>query len=79
MPCLRSGGAMYLRPVLFGSGPRIGLQPSNEYHLIVMAMPVGDYYKGGLSTPVAATVVEGFDRAAPRGVGNVKVCCKYDP
>jgi hypothetical protein len=39
----------------------------------VLVLPVSDYYKGGLS-PVTAVVVEGYDRAAPRGVGNVKVC-----
>ena len=25
-----SGGALYVRPLLFGSGPRIGLQPADE-------------------------------------------------
>lgn len=52
---------------------RIGLQPSDEYKLIVMVMPVADYYRGGLSKSVPALVVEDFDRAAPKGVGNVKV------
>jgi branched-chain amino acid aminotransferase len=48
VPPYGSGGALYLRPLLFGSGPRIGLSPADEYTFLVMAMPVGDYYKVGL-------------------------------
>lgn len=67
---------MYIRPVLFGSGPRIGLQPSDEYTFAVLVLPVADYYQGGLR-PVTAVVVEDYDRAAPRGVGHVKVAGNY--
>lgn len=69
-------GALYLRPLLFGSGPRIGLQPSDEYTLLVMAIPVGDYYKGGAKANTAV-VMEDYDRAAPKGVGHVKVAGNY--
>lgn len=72
VPPYGSGGALYLRPLLFGSGPRIGLQPADEYTLLVMAIPVGDYYKGGMK-PTTAVVMEDYDRAAPKGVGHVKV------
>lgn len=41
-----------------------------------MVLPVADYYKGGLKG-VHAVVVEDFDRAAPRGVGNAKVAGNY--
>eukprot|EP00597_Dinobryon_sp_UTEXLB2267_P005604 CAMPEP_0170080610 /NCGR_PEP_ID=MMETSP0019_2-20121128/16708_1 /TAXON_ID=98059 /ORGANISM="Dinobryon sp., Strain UTEXLB2267" /LENGTH=256 /DNA_ID=CAMNT_0010294673 /DNA_START=465 /DNA_END=1235 /DNA_ORIENTATION=- len=77
LPPYGTGGALYIRPVLFGSGPRVGLQPSDEYRLVVMVMPVADYYRGGLSRAVTALVADGFDRAAPRGVGNVKVAGNY--
>eukprot|EP00566_Odontella_aurita_P010708 CAMPEP_0113596214 /NCGR_PEP_ID=MMETSP0015_2-20120614/40190_1 /TAXON_ID=2838 /ORGANISM="Odontella" /LENGTH=405 /DNA_ID=CAMNT_0000503661 /DNA_START=48 /DNA_END=1264 /DNA_ORIENTATION=+ /assembly_acc=CAM_ASM_000160 len=77
VPPYGSGGALYLRPLLFGSGPRIGLQPADEYTFLVMVIPVGDYYKGGLASPVDALIIEDFDRAAPRGVGNVKVAGNY--
>jgi branched-chain amino acid aminotransferase len=76
VPPYGSNGALYLRPVLFGSGPRIGLQPADEYTFLIMAIPVGDYYKGGLA-PVPAVVISDFDRAAPRGVGGVKVAGNY--
>ena len=77
VPPYGSGGALYIRPLLFGSGPRIGLQPADEYIFLILVIPVGDYYKGGLSTPVDALIIEDFDRAAPRGVGNVKVAGNY--
>jgi branched-chain amino acid aminotransferase len=77
VPPYGSGGALYIRPLLFGSGPRIGLQPADEYTFLIMVIPVGDYYKGGLASPVSALLIEDFDRAAPRGVGNVKVAGNY--
>ncbi|CAM9216142.1 unnamed protein product [Choristocarpus tenellus] len=76
VPPYGSGGALYIRPLLFGSGARIGLQPSDEYTLLVMAIPVGNYYKGGMK-PTTAVVIEDFDRAAPKGVGHVKVAGNY--
>jgi branched-chain amino acid aminotransferase len=43
-------GALYMRPVLFGTMPNIGAasQPSNEATLIVLASPVWDYFAGGM-------------------------------
>ena len=76
VPPYGSNGALYLRPLMFGSGPRIGLQPADEYTFLILAIPVGDYYKSGLS-PTSALIIEDFDRAAPRGVGNVKVAGNY--
>lgn len=77
VPPYGSNGALYLRPLLFGSGPRIGLQPADEYTLLIMVLPVADYYEGGLSKPVSGLIIEDFDRAAPRGVGSVKVAGNY--
>lgn len=77
VPPYGSGGALYIRPLLFGSGPKIGLQPADEYTFLILVIPVGDYYKGGLAAPVDGLLIEDFDRAAPRGVGNVKVAGNY--
>ncbi|CAM9184014.1 unnamed protein product [Chrysoparadoxa australica] len=76
VPPYGSDGALYIRPLLFGSGPRIGLQPADEYTLLIMVMPVGNYYKGGMK-PTTAVVVEDYDRAAPKGVGSAKVAGNY--
>lgn len=77
VPPYGSNGALYIRPLLFGSGPRIGLQPADEYTFLILVIPVGDYYKGGLSSPVDALIIPDFDRAAPQGVGAVKVAGNY--
>eukprot|EP00752_Nemacystus_decipiens_P007484 g6686.t1 len=76
VPPYGSQGALYLKPLLFGSGARIGMQSSDEYTLLVMAIPVGNCFKGGFK-PTTAVVIEDYDRAAPRGVGAVKVAGNY--
>ena len=76
VPPYGSDGALYIRPLLIGSGPRIGVTPADEYIFLILVVPVGDYYKGGL-TPVSAVVMDDYDRAAPQGVGNVKVAGNY--
>ncbi len=76
VPPYGSGGSLYLRPLLFGSGPRIGLQPSEEYTFLIMVIPVGNYYGAGLEPQNALTITD-YDRAAPRGMGAVKVAGNY--
>ena len=76
VPPYGTGGSMYIRPLLIGTGPQIGVAPASEYTFLVMVMPVGPYYKGGLK-PVRALVVDEYDRAAPNGMGDVKVGGNY--
>jgi branched-chain amino acid aminotransferase len=38
-------GALYLRPLLMGSGPILGLAPAPEYTFLIYAAPVGNYFK----------------------------------
>ena len=76
VPPYGTGGSLYIRPLLIGSGPQIGVAPADEYTFLVMVMPVGPYYKGGLK-PVKAVICDNYDRAAPRGVGHVKVAGNY--
>ncbi len=70
-------GALYLRPMVFGSGASLGVAPSEWYHFVVYASPVGAYFKaeGGVALEVSDT----FHRAAPKGVGNVKSISNYAP
>lgn len=76
VPPYGTGGALYIRPVLIGTTPRIGIRPSDTYELIILVIPVGPYYKGGIK-PVDALVMDGFDRAAPLGTGRFKVAGNY--
>jgi branched-chain amino acid aminotransferase len=79
IPPYGSNGSLYIRPFVFGSGAKLGLDPSDEYQFIIMVFPVGDYYKGGMGSPVSALIKYGFDRAAPYGQGNVKLGGNYAP
>jgi len=78
VPPFGSGGAMYIRPFLFGHGAKLGLGPAPEYSLCFIGSPVGAYYKGGLQA-IDGIVVDGFDRAAPSGVGHIKAAGNYAP
>jgi len=46
-------------------------------YFYILPCSLGDYYKGGLSSKVKCIVSEEYDRAAPRGVGHVKVAGNY--
>ena len=76
LPPYGTGGSMYVRPLLFGSGEQIGVAPADEYTFLVLVTPVGAYYKGGLQA-VKAMVQDEYDRAAPRGTGHIKVGGNY--
>jgi branched-chain amino acid aminotransferase len=76
VPPYGTGASLYLRPFLIGSSPHIGVHPSEDYLLIMLASPMGPYYKDGFF-PVKAYIQEEFDRAAPRGVGNIKAAGNY--
>ncbi len=76
MPPYGTGASMYIRPLLLGTSARIGVSPSEDYSLFALAMPVGPYYKNGF-IPIDGYVHDRYDRAAPRGVGNVKVGGNY--
>ena len=76
VPPYGTGGSLYVRPLLIGTGAQIGVGPADEYTFIVLVVPVGPYYKGGLQ-PVRALVYDEYDRAAPLGVGHVKLAGNY--
>jgi branched-chain amino acid aminotransferase len=72
-------GALYLRPLLLGTGPILGLGPAPYYDFVVFASAVGAYFKGGQLTPIDLVVEEEFHRAAPRGMGGTKAAGNYSP
>lgn len=76
IPPYGSGSSLYIRPLLLGTSGLVGVKPSTEYIFIVLCTPVGPYFKTGLK-PVKLIVEEVFDRAAPAGVGDVKVGGNY--
>lgn len=77
VPPFGTGGSLYVRPFMFGSGPKLGLGPSPEYVFAVFANPVGSYYRTGSKSSLDGLVNEQYDRAAPRGCGDVKCAGNY--
>lgn len=75
VPPYESGGTLYIRPLLLGVGAGIGVHPAPEYLFTIFCMPVGPYFKGGL-TPTHF-IVSDYDRAAPKGTGAAKVGGNY--
>lgn len=75
VPPYGTGATLYLRPLLIGVGDNIGVKPAPEYIFTVFCMPVGPYFKGGL-TPTNF-IVSDYDRAAPQGTGAAKVGGNY--
>ena len=71
-----TGASLYIRPLLFGSGARVGVSPSDEYTFLIFVSPVGPYFKEGFS-PVSIQIVHDSDRAAPMGTGRYKVGGNY--
>lgn len=76
VPPHASQGALYVRPLAFGSSAHLSLSPSSEYVFVVYVHPFSTYMG---TTAVDAVILEDFDRAAPRGTGAAKVGGNYAP
>jgi len=76
IPPYGTGAALYLRPLLVGSGAEVGVKPASEYLFLVFASPVGPYFKEGFN-PVKIAIIRDSDRAAPLGTGTFKVGGNY--
>jgi len=76
IPPYGTGGSLYLRPLLIGSGAKVGVSPADEYLFLVFVTPVGPYFKEGFK-PVKMQLIRDYDRAAPLGTGHIKVGGNY--
>lgn len=76
VPPYGTGASLYIRPLLIGTGPQIGVHPADEYLFIVFVMPVGPYYKEGFH-PIKVIIDRDHDRAAPLGTGHIKAGGNY--
>jgi len=83
VPPAGAPAALYLRPLLLGTGPRIGLAPADAYTLVVLATPVGEGGAGRLpaagatAAGVTAVITDAHDRSAAGGLGGVKAGANY--
>jgi branched-chain amino acid aminotransferase len=76
VPPATSQSFLYIRPILFGSGPQMALAPPNEFTLAMYVGPSLPYH-GNMA--IDALILDDFDRAAPRGTGSGKVGGNYAP
>ena len=76
LPPYESGASLYIRPLVIGTGPQVGVRPANEYLFIIFVSPVGPYFKDGFK-PTPMAILRGYDRAAPLGTGTIKVGGNY--
>lgn len=77
VPPHASNALLYIRPILFGgSDAQLGLVGATRARFCVYVVPVRAYHG---TAPLAALILEAFDRAAPRGTGSAKVGGNYAP
>jgi branched-chain amino acid aminotransferase len=69
-------GDLYIRPILFGSGQMLGVNPATEYTFIIYMSPVGPYFKSGFSG-VRISITDEYHRAPLCGTGGVKAIGNY--
>ncbi len=76
IPTYESGATLYIRPLIIGITPQVGVKPAKDYLFIIFVTPVGPYFKGGFSTN-PYVIVRDYDRSAPLGTGVYKVGGNY--
>ena len=76
IPTYESGATLYLRPLLIGVSPQVGVHPAKDYLFLIFVTPVGPYFKGGFSAN-PYVIIRDYDRAAPLGMGTFKVGGNY--
>jgi len=69
-------GSLYLRPFMYASEVFLGVKPSSEYLFLVIASPVGSYFKSK-DTSISLWVSQELTRAAPGGTGAAKCGGNY--
>ena len=69
-------GSLYLRPFMFATEVFLGVKPASEYLFVVLASPVGAYFKNKASA-ISVWVSETYTRAALGGTGAAKCGGNY--
>jgi branched-chain amino acid aminotransferase len=75
-PEVEAQASLYLRPLVWGTGPVLGVKPSPEYTFLVYASPVGPYFKEGFN-PIKLYITKDYHRAVLGGTGGVKAIGNY--
>ncbi|KFO26235.1 Branched-chain-amino-acid aminotransferase, mitochondrial [Fukomys damarensis] len=74
-----AGTSLYVRPVLIGNEPSLGVGCVTQALLFVILCPVGSYFPGDSMAPVSLLADPTFIRAWMGGVGDYKLGGNYGP
>lgn len=77
IPPYESGASLYLRPILVGINPQLGIKSANDVMFAVMASGVGTYSGAKALKPGTAVMSRNYDRAATYGSGGYKLGANY--
>ena len=77
LPPYGHNASMYIRPLLLGVNPQLGIASSKEVLFMVMCGPVGTYSGAKGLSPKTAVISRNYDRAAPFGTGRFKIAANY--
>ncbi|MBQ8061513.1 MAG: branched-chain amino acid aminotransferase [Bacteroidales bacterium] len=69
--------SLYLRPVLFGMNPQLGIHSARDVMFVVMCSPVGTYSGDKSLAPANAVISRNYDRSATHGSGCHKLGANY--
>lgn len=67
------GSSLYIRPLMFGTDPILGVKIGDTFKFIVLIGPAGVYY----STPINVLIQDNYVRAFPGGTGFAKAAGNY--
>ena len=76
LPPYGTGATLYIRPIMVGTTPKVGVAPASEFEFCVVVTPIGPYYPAGFGT-TPFVINRHVDRAAPLGTGQYKVGGNY--
>ena len=77
IPPYGTGASLYIRPILFGVGAMLRLEPSLYYEFRVFVSPVGPYFSSKKMQAIKFYLALDYDRAAPQGIGSFKAGSNY--
>jgi len=69
-------GSMYIRPIVWGTSPALGVGAASDYTFVIYVSPVGPYFKGGIKL-LNLKIETNYHRAAAKGIGNAKAIGNY--
>ena len=69
-------GSLYVRPIIWGTGPVLGVHSAPSYTFIVFVSPVGPYFQGEIPC-LNVKVTKFYHRAAQKGTGSAKAIGNY--